>query len=204
MKKYLYIIAAVVVSVLVGLCIFEIVTNNNLKEQYSIAVQNNKAYESQIDLLNQENKVFQFSIEQLEYINDSTIKQLDSLRKEIGIKDNKIKQMGKIKECVYIHDSIFVKDTIFAKPDFVMDTSLGDKWYTNKLHLEYPNLISSQIDINTDQSVFLHTTRETINPPKKTWLGRLFQRKHDVLNVTIIENNPYVNIKENKFVKIID
>lgn len=91
-----------------------------------------------------------FTIEQLEYINDSTIRQLDSIRKELKIKDSKIKQMGKIREYVYITDSIVTHDTIFNNPEFVLDTCLGDEWYNNNIHMEYPNRISSTIDINTD------------------------------------------------------
>lgn len=200
MKKYTYIIIALVI--LCGFGIFKSIEYSKLSRKYDTAIQNNKAYESQLDILNEENKVFQFTIEQLEYLNDSTIKELDSVRKELKIKDSKIKQMGKIKEYVYVTDSITVHDTIFKDPEFVLDTMLGDEWYLNNIHLKYPNEISSSVAIKTDQSVFLHTTRETINPPKKTWLGRLFQKKHDVYNVTVVEHNPYANIKENKFVII--
>ena len=198
MRKYLWIIGLIIAffTVLIGL------KYAKLEKSYNQAVQNNKAYESQLNMVNEQNKAFQFTIDQLEYINDNSIRQMDSLRRELGIKDKKLKQMGKIKEYVYITDSITVYDTIFRDPEFKLDTCLGDEWYHNHLHLEYPNKISSTIDINTDQNVLLYTTRETVNPPKKTWIGRLFQRKHDVYNVTVIESNPYVQIKENKFVII--
>lgn len=202
MKDKIIIILAVITIALCGFGIWKTIQTRNLGYEYSIAVLNNKAYESQLNTVNEQNKVFQLTIDQLEYINDSTLKQLDSVRKELKIRDNRIKQMGKIKEYVYVADSIVTHDTIFKDKEFVLDTALGDEWYTNILHFEYPNKISSTIGVNTDQSVFLHTTRETINPPCKTWLGRLFQRKHDVYNVTVIEHNPYANIKENKFVII--
>lgn len=96
------------------------------------------------------------------------------MRKQLGIKDKKIQQMSKVKEKIYIVDSVVIHDTIFDKPDFVLDTCLGDEWYQNCLHMAYPNEISSQININTDLSCFIHTTRETIKPPCKTWIGRLF------------------------------
>lgn len=196
------IILVSIIVLLIGIITFQYAKTNSVKKDYDIALQNNKAYESQLDIVNNENKAFQFTIEQLEYINDQSVKKLDSLRKELNIKDNKIKQMGNIKEYVYITDSIVLYDTIFNDSNFILDTCLGDEWYTNNLHLEYPGKIQSKIDINTDQSVFLYTTRETINPPKKTWLGRLFQRKHDVYNVTVMEHNPYATIKENKFIII--
>jgi hypothetical protein len=47
--------------------------------------------------------------------------------------------MGKIKERIYIVNTLKSTDTIFKEPDFSLDTCLGDKWYTNCLHLAYPN-----------------------------------------------------------------
>ena len=200
-------IIIILLAVLLGLCgfgIFKSIQASKIRKQYDIAMQNNKAYESQLDVIQEENRIFQFTVEQLEALNDKSIKELDSMRKELGIKDKKIQQMSKVKEKIYIVDSIVVHDTIFDKPDFVLDTCLGDEWYQNCLHMAYPNEISSQIDINTDLNCFIHTSRETINPPCKTWIGRLFQRKHTVINVTVKENNPYSNIQETKFIKIID
>lgn len=202
MKKYIYIIIALVI--LCGFGIFKSIEYSKLSRKYDTAIQNNKAYESQLNVIQDENKIFQFTIEQLEILNDKSIKELDSIRKELGIKDKKLQQMGKVKEKIYIVDSIIVHDTIFDNPDFVLDTCLGDEWYQNCLHMAYPNEISSQIDINTDLNCFIHTTRETINPPCKTWLGRLFQRKHTVINVNVVENNPHSNVKEVKFIKILD
>lgn len=204
MKNKIIIILLAILLVLCGFGIFKSLQSNNLRKQYEIAIQNNKAYESQLDVIQEENKVFQFTIEQLEVLNDKSIRELDSVRKELGIKDKKIQQMSKVKEKIYIIDSIIIHDTIFDKPDFVFDTCLGDEWYQNCLHMEYPNEISSQIDINTDLNCFIHTSRETIKPPCKTWIGRLFQRKHTVINVNVVENNPHSNVKEVKFIKILD
>lgn len=204
MKKYIYIIAFAIVVLLLGIGLIQTSRLSNLQQQYDIAVSNNKAYESQIDVLQEQSKVFQFNIEQLEWLNDSTMKQLDSTRKVLGIKDKQLKQMSKVREKIYIHDTVAIPDTIFSEKDFVLDTCLGDQWYQNCLRLAYPNEISSQMHINTDLDCFIHSKRETINPPKKTWLGRLFQKKHTVINVTVRENNPYSNVTESKFIKIID
>lgn len=200
MKQKIFVLLLFILFI--GFSVFQSIKVNDYRKMYETSCSNNKAYESQIDILQEENKVFQFTIEQLEVLNDKSIKELDSVRKELKIKDSKIKQMGKIKEYVYIVDSIVKHDTIFSEPDFVLDTCLGNEWYTNCLHMEYPDKIQSQTSVNIDQSVFLYTTRETIDPPRKTWLGRLFQRKHDVYNVIVKENNPYATIKENKYIII--
>ena len=199
MKKNIIFIV-ILLAIISGVLIL-IHNNSNLKNKYQVAVANNKAYEAQ---LTEQKKVFQFTIDQLNYINDSTIKELDSLRKELKIKDKQIMQMGKIKERIYIVNTLKSTDTFFKEPDFIFDTCLGDKWYTNCLHLEYPNQISSELDVNTDLNCFIYAKKETINPPCKTWIGRLFQKKHTVINVNVVENNPHSNVKELKFIKILD
>lgn len=198
------IIAIIAVVTLLGWFMVLQTKYSKLSEEYETSIANNKAYESQLFELNEENKVFQFTIEQLEMLNDKSLRELDSTRKQLGIKDKKIQQMSKVKEKIYIVDSVVIYDTIFSEPDFTLDTCFGDEWYQNCLHMAYPNEISSQIDINTDLSCFIHTSRETINPPCKTWIGRLFQRKHTVINVNVVENNPHSNLKEVKFIKILD
>lgn len=200
-KKVLY--ALITIFLLVGMVLLMSIRYGNLNDKYDISVQNNKAYEVQLSTIKEENRMFQFSIEQLEYINDSAIHCLDSVRRELKIKDKQLQQMSKIKEKVYIHDSIMLHDTIFNEPDFILDTCLGDEWYQNCLHLQYPNEITSSIDVNTDTDCFIHTLRETVNSPCKTWIGRLFQKKHTVINVIVHENNPYAKVKESKFIKIV-
>ncbi len=204
MKDKIILVLSIIIILLCGFGVWKTAQSKNFLEDYQIAVQNNKAYESQIGLIKEQNNVFMFTVEQLRYTNDSTIKELDSLRKQLKIKDAKIKQMGKVKEKVFIHDTLNVYDTIFNDANFKLDTCIGDEWYSQCLHLEYPNNIESNIDINTDLNCFIYAKRETINPPCKTWLGRLFQRKHTVINVTVQENNPYADVKEVKFVKILD
>lgn len=150
MKDKVLIVLAVIILALCGFGIWKTIQTQDLRERYDTALQNNKAYESQLDVLNEENKVFQFTIEQLEYISDTSIRKLDSVRRELKIKDNKIKQMGKIREYVYVTDSVTVHDTIFKDPEFCLDTMLGDEWYLNNIHMQYPNEISSSVSINTD------------------------------------------------------
>ena len=157
----------VIIALLVGIIIFQSVRLDRQQDKYNTAVQNNKAYVSQINELNDEKKAFLFTIDQLCYINDKSINELDSMRRELRIKDSKIKQMSRHKERIFIQNTVTVHDTIFAHEGFELDTTLGDKWYTNRIHLAYPNEISSEIDVNTDQSVFLYTTRETVDPENK-------------------------------------
>lgn len=194
----------VIIAILAGLVVYLWSTKSNYKDLYNTAASNNKAYQEQIEGLNESNKAFQFTIDQLKQLNDSSVKSLDSMRKELKIKDRKILQMQKTKEYVYVHDSIKVIDTFVKEPNFVFDTCLQDRWHKNCIYIAYPNEIGMSTEVYLEQDCFLYKKRETVNPPKKTWLGRLFQKKHDVYQVIVYEHNPYSTIKENKFIKILD
>ena len=48
----------IIIALLVGVIIFQSVRLNNKTKEYEVAIQNNKAYESQLSLIQEENKVF--------------------------------------------------------------------------------------------------------------------------------------------------
>ena len=175
---------------------------SNLNEEIGIYDNNFKA----LNLENDKNKnyaiAYKFSAEQLNYINDSIITELNNTRKQLKIKDKELKQLQSIKTEVHIRDSVFVRDTIFKESFIRLDTLLGDEWYKTKLTLEYPNKIGLDMTYKSDISVIASTQKEIIGTPKKCFIGRLFQKKQKVIRVDVIDNNPYSEIKSKKFVII--
>ena len=173
---------------------------SNLNEEIGIYDNNFKA----LNLENDKNKnyaiAYKFSAEQLNYINDSIITELNNTRKQLKIKDKELKQLQSIKTEVHIRDSVFVRDTIFKESFIRLDTLLGDEWYKTKLTLEYPNKIGLDMTYKSDISVIASTQKEIIGTPKKCFIGRWFQKKQKVIRVDVMDNNPYSEIKSKKFV----
>lgn len=173
---------------------------SNLNEEIGIYDNNFKA----LNLENDRNKnyaiAYKFSAEQLNYINDSIITELNNTRKQLKIKDKELKQLQSIKTEVHIKDSVFVRDTIFKESFIRLDTLLGDEWYKTKLTLEYPNKIGLDMTYKSDISVIASTQKEIIGTPKKCFIGRWFQKKQKVIRVDVMDNNPYSEIKSKKFV----
>lgn len=198
MKKYIIIILIALICGLTCLNMYQCNRYNNEREQYEYAINNIKSLNNQ---LNDRCIALQLSVDQLSYFNDSTIQQLDSLRKELKIKDNKIKQLGRIQQKVYIYDTLVLQDTIL-QTNLSLDTCFGDQWYTICLSLQYPGCISVDNTMNLNTDCLLYVKRETVNPPCKTWIGRLFQKKHNVYTMQIVEHNPYAKITENKLIII--
>lgn len=198
MNKYLIIS----IIILVGIISFLGYTNKKLSNQYAIAYENIKAYDAELSGITNSNKVYKLTIDQLEYFNDSILKKMNSMRKELGIKDSKIQQMQYKLATVGKIDSIILKDTIFVN-SFKLDTIIGDTWYQNHVIMKYPNYIKFSPKFKLESYLFVSSKKETINPPKKFFLLRWFQKKHTVLNITLKENNPYAEVEKQKFVEII-
>lgn len=202
MRKYLYIsigIIIIILSLAVAGLSWKI---KQLNEDVSIYDNNFKALNLENDRLNKETIAYRFDIQQLEYINDSVITALNDTRRELKIKDNQIKQMQSIKTEIITRDSIFFKDTVFKDNLVKLDTLLGDDWYKIKLELEYPNKIGIEANYKSDLNVFAHSSKEIIGTPKKCFIGRWFQKKHDVIRVDVIDKNPHAIITEKKFIVI--
>lgn len=204
MVKYIkIIIAALIASISISSYILY-TKNQSLKEELSISVSNEKAFIAENSLLKDENRVFKFTVEQLNYYSDSIMQKMNKVRKELKIKDNNLKQMQYFLSEATKKDTIVFRDTLFREPTIDIDTIIGDKWYNIRLGLKYPNLITTNPTFISEKYIIVNKKKETINPPKKFFLFRWFQRKHWVMEVNIKEKNPYIKEVNNKFVEIIE
>lgn len=198
MKKF--IIGLIVL--LVCSLLYMVHQNRTLTAKYETSIENIKAYDSQLSGLNNSNKVFKLTIDQLNYFKDSILIKMNEVRKELGIKDSKIKQMQYKLSHIEKTDSLTLPDTIFVN-SFKLDTIMGDEWANNHIIMSYPNKIKITPRFKLESFLFVSSNKETIKPPKKFFLFRWFQKRHTVLNITVKENNPYVETDEQKFVEII-
>lgn len=200
-----YILGAIIILIgaLITSTIILYSDNKELKNNLSIAISNEKAFINENTGLKDQNRAFQFTIEQLEYFNDSLMIKMNNVRKELKIKDGKLKQMQYLLAQSSKKDTIFYRDTIFKDVTINMDTILGDKWYKLQLGLRYPNTIIVNPEFTTETNIVWSVDKETIKPPHKCWLIRLFQKKHNVLKVDIIENNPYSTVRKSRFIEVI-
>ena len=194
----------IIVIVLCGIIWVLFSSKNEYKDNYYIAVENTKAYQQQLTNNQKEIIGFKFTIEQLQYFNDSITNKLLEKQKELDIKDDNIEQMQYIMSEFNTSDTIILSDTIFLQPDFYLDTVLGDKWMNTTLEMKYPNFISIKPTVKSEKSVIVYSERETVNPPKKFFLCRWFQKKHTVLKIVVEEENPYIINQMNVFYDIID
>ena len=203
-KKYIRIGIVILVGLLT-ISTYTLYTNNQgLKEKISVSMSNQKAFIAENSSLKKENRAFKFTVEQLNYYNDSILEKMNEVRKKLKIKDDNLKQMQYLLSEATKKDTVVFRDTLFKEPTLDIDTLIGDKWYNIRLELKYPNIITTNPTFISEKYIIVNKKKETINPPKKFFLFRWFQRKHWVMEVHIKEKNPYIKEVNNKFVEIIE
>ena len=189
---------------LLGIGIYIWNERQDLKKEVCTLRNNQKAFIAENSSLKNESRAFKFTIEQLNYYNESILQKMNNVRKELKIKDRNLKQLQYLKSISTRKDTVLFTDTIFKDRNLVLDTLIGDKWYNIRLGLKYPNLIYTEPTFTSEKYIIVNKKKETINPPKKFFLFRWFQKKHWVMEVHIKEKNPYIKETNNKFVEIIE
>ena len=203
MNKLVYILLGVLI--LTGISMYWLYNRyQKLTAEYSISIENIKAYDAELSGLRDDTKVYKLTIEQLNYFNDSIIKKMKVVLKELGIKDKRLQQLQYEASHAQRADTIILKDTLFRDSQLKLDTIVGDKWFRTNLHLEFPSTIALKPEIELERYTFISGKRETVNPPKKFFLFRWFQKKHTVVEVNVREMNPYVKDKTQRFIQIIE
>lgn len=196
-------LAILVITIGLGITIY-IQSNKikNLRNELEYAVNNYKAYEAENDSLINVNIEFVYTVAQLNASSDSLVKELNKIRKELKIKDKNIEELQYLAYHLQKTDTLFIRDTIFRDIDFNMDTVIANEWAKLQLHMEYPNQIAADYSFKNETVIVSSSRRETIDPPHKCWLIRLFQKKHYITDVEVIQKNPYCENDLHKHIKI--
>lgn len=177
-----------------------------LNNDLIVAVNNNKAYEAERDSLKDNAIQFQFTIDQINHSNDSLVNKINDIRKQVKVKDKQISELQYFASVNSKRDTIYLKehatDTIF-QVGVAIDTLIGDDWSRLAIRAEYPNVLDVDYSFKNETLVVMHDSRVTVDPPKKCWLARLFQKKQTIVEIDVVQENPYCINKEQKFIKVV-
>lgn len=203
MSKYIKLgIVLLILALFIGLTYF-VNYSKTISNKWKTAEENVKAYSELLSNSSNKNRGYKLTIEQLKYNQDSIIKELNSARKELGIKDSKLKSLQYISTTFTKTDTVIISDTLFRDSFVRLDTILSEKWYSITLSLQYPSRVAITPSFRSEKYIVISSRRETINPPKKFFLLRWFQRKHTVLQVAVQEKNPYIKDTDSRYLEIL-
>lgn len=191
------------VGVVIAALIALIVYVHELREDVQIAEQNRIA---SVEMYNNEkNKTYALNlkIEDLDRIKNKQIQEMDSIRRALNVKDKQLKALYGQKSSADIRDTIELPiyvpvidsttGNVIPMEDCYTDTCVGDmRWYNVCIDRIDSNLIVLSAHFESDLTLITVEKKEIVNKPRKTWLGRLFQRKVKTMSITAVEQNPYV------------
>lgn len=203
LKTYMRIGAGVILLALILSIVYYVHETSKYKELYLKELTNVKAYQSENDNLKNQSTIHLMTIGQLQVSKDSTDIALKEALEKLKIKPKNVVSAGSVTSNMEKRDSIIFKhDTIFEKKVDI-DTIIGDKWYKAQVGLHYPARIDLAVSMQSVKHIIVHNRKETVNPPKKFWLWRLFQKKHTVQEIIVDEENPYIEAGSQKFINIV-
>lgn len=194
-------------SVAIAFLIFIValgISSNKLEEYkrlYQKELQNVEAYRLANSTLENIAIQHKMTINELQYSNDSLDQKLVKTMKELKIKDNKIKDLQYQLTQATRTDTITVTDTIF-KENTNIDTTFGDEWYQMHLQLQYPSTVITSPEFNSEQFVYIYTSKVYNTKPSKCFFINWFKKKHTVTEVKIEEKSPYIKTMKQKFIEI--
>ena len=202
------ILIALIIALSILLCISIYIDRCRIAQNKSNEA-NLKAYIALNDTLKSTNRMFEFKTSQLNYINDSLVNQMNTIRKNIGVKDKNLKGLGYIKSTVRIHDTVFVNRIRDGDKTLSIDTVINKKWY--QIEIDYKGGRCSECKdtlivspkVSSEKYVVISTSKEYVDAPKKWWLQRIFQKKEEVVDVKVVETNPYIYSDHERFIKVI-
>lgn len=188
-----------VIAALIALVVYV----RELREDVQIAEQNRIA---SVEMYNNEkNKTYALNlkIEDLDRIKNKQIHEMDSIRRALNVKDKQLKALYGQKSSADIRDTIELPihvpvidgttGNVIPMEDCYTDTCIGDmRWYNVCIDRIDSNLIVLSAHFESDLTLITVEKKEIVNKPRKTWLGRLFQRKVKTMSITAVEQNPYV------------
>jgi len=199
MNKWLIIIVTILLAI-IGVMWKQVKYAN---EKWEIAEANVKTYSMSLSKEGEKNTALQLTVDQLGFFKDSVLQELDKTRKELKVKDKNLKALQSVSSSFSRTDTIILKDTLFKEVSLHVDTVLGDKWYNVRLGLKYPSMVAVQPYFKSEKHIIVSSKKETVNPPKKFFLLRWFQRRHYVIHIDVVEKNPYVDKESSRYVKIL-
>lgn len=203
LKRYTCLTSVILLVITMVALYFTLKSKKETEKRWEEAIANVKSYDNLFNGSKNNDIAFLLTIDQLKYSNDSIFQELNEVRRELKIKDSKLKSLQYISSNFRKSDTIILKDTVFKDERIDIDTLLSDEWYSINVGLRYPSSITVTPKFKSEKVVIVSAKKETVNPPKRFFLFRWFQKKHIVLHVNVIEKNPYIEDQDNRYVEII-
>lgn len=201
MEKYLNLSLVGGIGVLLVLLLYQASVTKKYRSLYYKERQNVEAYQSVNSSLQESVIQYRESMDELRASKDALDQKILNIVDSLKIKDKRIKEVQYQTSVIEKTDTLHLRDTVFIDRVSI-DTIIGDAWYTMKVGLYHPSKVVVSPSFKSEQYVVIHNSRKYNKKPSKLFFVRWFQKKHTVTEVHVVEKNPYIDIKERRYINV--
>ena len=199
LRKNFKVVAVGLVSLLIATIFYQHNQLQNKNREIDRITNNIRAYEEIASNAQDNSRVLQLTIDELNHSKDSLIQQVNKVKKELKIKDKNLTDASVIN--TQINDSVktVIKEKLI---DFNEELKLND--LTTIIVSRKDSILTAKIDIKNQQIIFVEDKKE-YKRFYKNWLLRFFHfdfKKVRIKNYQIVSSNPLIKVTDTRIIEL--
>lgn len=199
LRKNFKVVAVGLVSLLIATIFYQHNQLQNKNREIDRITNNIRAYEEIASNAQDNSRVLQLTIDELNHSKDSLIQQVNKVKKELKIKDKNLTDASVIN--TQINDSVktVIKEKLI---DFNEELKLND--LTTIIVSRKDSILTAKIDIKNQQIIFIEDKKE-YKRFYKNWLLRFFHfdfKKVRIKNYQIVNSNPLIKVTDTRIIEL--
>lgn len=195
--KNIKVVAVIIISVLTAIVFLQHNQIEKKNKQIDKVTNNYLFYQEQYDYKDKETRLLKLNINEFKETSDSLIQHLNTVKKELKIKDNQLKQAQMQNQEIKLDTTIVVKDD-----DFIKEIKPND--LTSLIIIKKDSILTAKLNIINEQSLFISSKREYKNV-YKNWFQRLIHfdyKKRNIYKYQIHNSNSIIKITKSRLIEI--
>ena len=199
LRKNFKVVAVGLVSLLIATIFYQHNQLQNKNREIDRITNNIRAYEEIASNAQDNSRVLQLTIDELNHSKDSLIQQVNKVKKELKIKDKNLTDASVIN--TQINDSVktVIKEKLI---DFNEELKLND--LTTIIVSRKDSILTAKIDIKNQQIIFVEDKKEYKNRYKNGW-GRFWHfdwRRIRIKKYQVVNSNPLIKVTDTRVIEI--
>lgn len=190
------VIAVIIISIFAAIIVFQRNQIQKKNKEVDRLWNNLEYYQEQKDSLIDNTRTLRLTINEFKNSKDSTIQELNKVKKELKIKDKELQQAQSQKQQIVIDTTIVVEDNFKEE---IKPNNL-----TSIIIAKQDSILTAKVDIRNTQTLFISSKREYKNK-YKNFFCRLFKfdfKKVNVYRYQIHNTNDLIKVTDTKLIEI--
>lgn len=199
LRKNFKVVAVGLVSLLIATIFYQHNQLQNKNREIDRITNNIRAYEEIASNAQDNSRVLQLTIDELNHSKDSLIQQVNKVKKELKIKDKNLTDASVIN--TQINDSV---KTVIKKEAIDFEEELKLNPLTTIIVRRKDSILTAKIDLKNQQTILIYKKKEYKNFYKNGWVRfwHFDWKKIETKEYQIVNTNPLIKVTGTRIVEV--